>query len=78
MTLQSNASQYFFHIATLNRLTDNQDEPVRQDRIKTLNSDCFYPDFLVKMENGPLVAIEYKGAHIANNRDWQAVKDGVR
>ncbi|MCY9811869.1 DEAD/DEAH box helicase [Aeromonas caviae] len=32
-------------------------------------SDRFYPDFLLKMVNGPLVAIEYKGAHIANTRD---------
>jgi type III restriction enzyme len=34
-------------------------------------SDRFYPDFLLKMENGPLVAIEYKGAHIADGRDSQ-------
>ncbi len=34
-------------------------------------SDRFYPDFLVQMENGPLVAIEYKGAHIADGRDSQ-------
>lgn len=32
-------------------------------------SDRFYPDFLVQMKNGPLVAIEYKGAHIADSRD---------
>lgn len=32
-------------------------------------SDRFYPDFLLKMENGPLVAIEYKSAHIADSRD---------
>lgn len=32
-------------------------------------SDRFYPDFLLKMGNGPLVAIEYKGAHIADSRD---------
>lgn len=32
-------------------------------------SDRFYPDFLLKMEHGPLVAIEYKGAHIADSRD---------
>lgn len=32
-------------------------------------SDRFYPDFLVKMENSLLVAIEYKGAHIAGSRD---------
>lgn len=31
-------------------------------------SDRFYPDFLVKMKNGLLVAIEYKGAHIAESR----------
>jgi len=69
-------------------------------------SDRFYPDFLVQMENGPLVAIEYEGAHIADsqdshekqrvgdlwarrsegrcrfvwveNKNWQAIKDGVR
>ncbi|QXP85818.1 DEAD/DEAH box helicase [Methylococcus sp. Mc7] len=34
-------------------------------------SDRFYPDFLVQMANGPLVAIEYKGAHIADGRDSQ-------
>lgn len=32
-------------------------------------SDRFYPDFLLKMENGPLVAIEYKGAHISDSYD---------
>lgn len=32
-------------------------------------SDRFYPDFIVQMENGLLLAIEYKGAHISDNRD---------
>lgn len=32
-------------------------------------SDRFYPDFMLQMQNGPLVAIEYKGAHIADSRD---------
>lgn len=32
-------------------------------------SDRFYPDFLVQMENGLLLAIEYKGAHISDNSD---------
>jgi type III restriction enzyme len=32
-------------------------------------SDRFYPDFVVQMTDGPLVAVEYKGALIAGNRD---------
>ena len=32
-------------------------------------SDRFYPDFLVQMTGGPLLAVEYKGAHLANNGD---------
>lgn len=28
-------------------------------------SDRFYPDFLLKMQNGLLVAIEYKGQHLS-------------
>jgi len=32
-------------------------------------SDRFYPDFLLKMENGPLVAIEYKGKQFSVNKD---------
>lgn len=32
-------------------------------------SDRFYPDFLVQMTDGPLLAVEYKGAHIADHRD---------
>ena len=37
-------------------------------------SDRFYPDFLLKMKNGPVVAIEYKGAHIADSRDSREKK----
>lgn len=33
------------------------------------DSDRFYPDFLVQMENGPLLVVEYKGAHISDNSD---------
>lgn len=32
-------------------------------------SDRFYPDFLVQMKDGPLLAVEYKGAQLADNRD---------
>jgi type III restriction enzyme len=37
-------------------------------------SDRFYPDFLLKMKNGPVVAIEYKGGHIADSRDSREKK----
>lgn len=32
-------------------------------------SDRFYPDFIVGMESGITLAVEYKGAHIADGRD---------
>ena len=32
-------------------------------------SDKFYPDFVAEMEDGRLLVIEYKGAHIAEGRD---------
>jgi type III restriction enzyme len=32
-------------------------------------SDKFYPDFVVKMKNGLLLAVEYKGSHLADSRD---------
>ena len=32
-------------------------------------SDKFYPDFVIKMQSGLLVAVEYKGSHLANGRD---------
>lgn len=32
-------------------------------------SDKFYPDFIVKLKTGIILAIEYKGAHIAEGRD---------
>lgn len=32
-------------------------------------SDKFYPDFIIKMQSGLLVAVEYKGAHLADGRD---------
>ena len=34
-------------------------------------SDRFYPDFLLQTTSGVLVAIEYKGAHLADSRDSQ-------
>ena len=37
-------------------------------------SDRFYPDFIVRLVNGVTVAVEYKGAHIANTRDSQEKK----
>jgi type III restriction enzyme len=33
------------------------------------STDKFYPDFIIKMQNGLLVVVEYKGAHIAEGRD---------
>ncbi len=37
-------------------------------------SDKFYPDFLIKMQSGLIVALEYKGAHIAESRDSEEKK----
>lgn len=37
-------------------------------------SDKFYPDFIVRMENGVTLAVEYKGGHIAGGRDSQEKK----
>lgn len=37
-------------------------------------SDRFYPDFVIKMTDGVIVAVEYKGAHIADGRDSQEKK----
>ena len=33
------------------------------------SSDKFYPDFVVRLKSGVTLAIEYKGAHIADSRD---------
>jgi type III restriction enzyme len=33
------------------------------------STDRFYPDFVAKLTDGAFVAIEYKGAHLASNRD---------
>ena len=33
------------------------------------SSDRFYPDFLIRMENGGIIAAEYKGSHIADGKD---------
>lgn len=32
-------------------------------------SDKFYPDFIIKMQNGLTLVVEYKGGHIADGRD---------
>ena len=32
-------------------------------------SDKFYPDFVAEMEDGRLLVVEYKGAHIAEGKD---------
>lgn len=32
-------------------------------------SDKFYPDFIIRLARGVTVAVEYKGAHIADSRD---------
>ncbi len=33
------------------------------------STDRFYPDFLIRMDNGCIIAAEYKGAHLATGRD---------
>ncbi|MDE2257182.1 MAG: DEAD/DEAH box helicase family protein [Xanthomonadaceae bacterium] len=33
------------------------------------SSDRFYPDFLIRLQNGGIIAAEYKGAHLATGRD---------
>lgn len=33
------------------------------------SSDKFYPDFLVRLTNGVTLAVEYKGAHLADGKD---------
>ena len=35
------------------------------------SKDKFYPDFVVKLKNGSYAAIEYKGAHLADNSDTE-------
>lgn len=37
-------------------------------------SDRFYPDFIVRLYDGITLAVEYKGAHIADSRDSQEKK----
>lgn len=32
-------------------------------------TDKFYPDFVAQMEDGKLLVVEYKGAHIADGAD---------
>ncbi|MFQ3583149.1 MAG: restriction endonuclease subunit R [Chloracidobacterium sp.] len=34
-------------------------------------TDRFYPDFIVQMKDGPLLAVEYKGAYIASSHNSQ-------
>ena len=54
---------------------DNVDWWVRNVERKTTSfwlqtsSDRFYPDFVVRLKSGVTLAIEYKGAHIADSRD---------
>jgi type III restriction enzyme len=38
------------------------------------SSDRFYPDFLIGLENGGIVAAEYKGGHLADNDDSREKK----
>jgi len=35
------------------------------------SSDWFYPDFVAQLEDGQLLVVEYKGAHLATNADTQ-------
>ena len=37
-------------------------------------SDKFYPDFVIKMQNGLTLVLEYKGGHIAEGRDSREKK----
>ena len=37
-------------------------------------SDKFYPDFVIRMQNGLTLVVEYKGGHIAENRDSKEKK----
>ncbi len=38
------------------------------------SSGRFYPDFVVRMQNGVFLVVEYKGKHLADNRDSQEKK----
>lgn len=38
------------------------------------SSDRFYPDFLIRMANGGIIATEYKGAHLATAKDSEEKK----
>jgi len=35
------------------------------------SSDWFYPDFVAQLDDGRLLVVEYKGAHLATNADTQ-------
>jgi type III restriction enzyme len=37
-------------------------------------SDKFYPDFVIKMQSGLFVALEYKDSHLADGRDGNEKK----
>ena len=51
------------------------------------SSDKFYPDFVAKLTNGKVLAVEYKGGHLATSDDtkekerlgklWEARSDGA-
>lgn len=43
-------------------------EPKTSFWIQT-SSDKFYPDFVAKLKNGQVLAVEYKGGHLAGNPD---------
>ena len=38
------------------------------------SSDRFYPDFLIRMDQGGIIAAEYKGKHIATGDDSKEKK----
>lgn len=38
------------------------------------SSDRFYPDFLIRMRNGGIIAVEYKGSHLATTRESEEKK----
>jgi type III restriction enzyme len=35
------------------------------------STDRFYPDFVAKLQDGRVLVVEYKGAHLADTQDTQ-------
>lgn len=45
-------------------------QPVHSFWLQT-STDKFYPDFVVKLRNGKILVVEYKGDHLSTNRDTE-------